>query len=311
MTSEQTVTAFAPAGVGNVAVGFDILGHPLEGMGDRVSVGLSDDPGIRIVSISGVVTDLPREPEANTATAGLRLMRDELELSGGFEVSIHKGVPMGSGLAGSAASAVAGVVAADRLLGNVLSDAQRYRYALAGETVASGSSQADNVAACLNGGLTLVDAVGCGVRRIPVPDSLRCVVAHPDLVLETRAAREVLDAPFPLETCVRYSANLASFLTGCFTGDLDLIAAALQDVLVEPRRAGLVPGFERVKQSALDSGALGCSLSGSGPAVFAWCAEPSVALACADAMVSAFGEAGYDARPLISPVNAPGAQVLD
>ena len=302
--------AFAPAGVGNVAVGFDILGHPVEGLGDRVSVRRIEEPVVRIDAITGVVTDLPVEPEANTATAGLIRLREELDLDLGFEVSICKGIPLGSGLAGSAASAVAAIVAAEALLEKPLTDQQRYRYALLGEAVASGSRQADNIAPCLNGGLTLVDAVGRGVRRIPVPDVIRCAVVFPGLTLETREARRVLEEPFPLDVCVRQSAHLASFLTGCFTGDLELIRASLEDVLVEPRRAALVPGFARVKQAALDHHALGCSLSGSGPAVFAWCPDETTARECACAMAEAFADAGLAANTLVSRVNAPGAHII-
>jgi len=307
----NAAVAFAPAGVGNVAVGFDILGHPIEGLGDKVSVTLIDEPVVRIDSITGVVETLPLEPEANTATAGLLKLRHDLELSAGFAVSLHKGIPLGSGLAGSAASAVAAIVAAEMLLEKPLSPQQRYRYALLGETVASGSDQADNIAPCLNGGLTLVDAVGCGVRRIPVPDAIRCAVVFPDLVLETRDARQVLEGPFPLDVCVRQSAQLASFLTGCFTGDLELIRASLNDVLVEPRRAGLVPGFAEVKQAALDHDALGCSLSGSGPAVFAWCPDEAAARECASAMAEAFAGVGLAATTLVSRVNAPGAHIIE
>jgi homoserine kinase len=296
--------------VGNVAVGFDILGHPLEGPGDRVTVRRIDESVVRIVSITGVVEDLPHKAETNTATAGLLALREELDLAVGFEVSICKGIPLGSGLAGSAASAVAAIVAAEALLEQPLTLQQRYRYALIGETVASGSEQADNVAACLNGGLTLVDAVGQGVRRIPVPDAIRCAVVCPELTVETREARRVLEKPFPLDTCVRNSAHLASFLIGCFTGDLDLIRASLEDVLVEPRRAALVPGFTRVKQAALDHQALGCSLSGSGPAVFAWCPDESTARECASAMAEAFADAGLAANTLVSRVNVPGAHIV-
>lgn len=294
-----------------MAVGFDILGHPIEGPGDRVTVKRIDEPLVRIDSITGVVENLPPQPEANTATAGLLRLREESGLTHGFAVSLHKGIPLGSGLAGSAASAVAAIVAAEGLLREPLTAQQRYRYALLGETVASGSDQADNIAPCLNGGLTLVDAVGRGVRSIPVPDAIRCAVAFPDLAVETREARRVLDEPFPLDICVRQSAHLASFLTGCFTGDLELIRASLEDVLVEPRRAALVPGFTRVKQAALDHHALGCSLSGSGPAIFAWCPDETTARECASAMADAFADAGLTANTLVSRVNAPGACLVD
>jgi homoserine kinase len=303
-------TAFAPAGVGNVAVGFDILGHTVQGVGDRVTVRRSDEPAVRIAEITGTTDELPLTAAHNTATAGLVALRRDLELSWGFAVTIEKGIPLGSGMGGSAASAVAAVVAASALLPEPLEPAALFRYALIGETVASGTAHGDNLAPGLLGGLTLVRGTDPpDLVRIPVPPQLRCVLVHPHLRLDTRVARGVLRPEVPLKTHIEQSANLAGLLAGCFTSDLDLIARSLNDVLVEPLREPLVPGFRGVKWAALEAGALGCSISGAGPSIFAWCADDAIAERVRSVMIAAFAEAGRAAEGWISPVDGPGARI--
>jgi homoserine kinase len=308
----RVVTAFAPAGVGNVAVGFDILGHTLQGPGDRVTVRRTDEPGVRITRITGLQEAIPMEPARNTATAGLLALRRDLDLPFGFEVGIEKGIPLGSGMGGSAASAVAAIVAASALLPAPLDVAGMFRYALIGEAVAAGSAHGDNIAAGLLGGLTLLRASDPpDLVPIPVPAGIRCVLVRPGLRLDTRVARKVLRAEVPLEAHSRQAANLAGLIAGCHTGDLELIGRSLVDVLVEPRRERLVPGFRRVKAAALDAGALGGSISGAGPSVFAWCPDEAVAAVAREAMVSAFAETGLDAEGWISPVDGPGARLVE
>jgi homoserine kinase len=308
-TPAETVRAFAPATVGNVGVGFDLLGHALVAAGDVVTVRRVDEPGVHIAAVDGL--DLPREPERNTAAAGLvRLVRDR-ELGFGLEVSVEKGIPLGSGMGGSAASAAAAVVAASALLPRPLTSAELLAYGMHGEAAATGSYHADNLAPALLGGLVLV--LG-GERpetvRIPVPAGLRCVLVHPALRVETREARRVLPKEIALRDHVEQSGRLAAVLAGCYSGDLELIGRALADVVVEPHRAGLVRGFPAVKAAALEAGALGCSLSGSGPSLFAWCATSGTAEGVRAAMLRAFRDAGVGARAWISPVDAPGARLL-
>jgi homoserine kinase len=304
-----SATAFAPASVGNVAVGFDLLGHALVALGDRVTVRVIDEPVVRIAAVAGL--DLPLEPERNTAGAGLiRLVRD-LELSFGFEVELEKGIPLGSGMGGSAASAAAAVVAASALLSEPLSEAQLLRYGMHGEEVASGSFHADNLAPCLLGGLVLArPSDPPEVVRLPVPAGLRCVLVHPSLRLDTREARAVLPSSVSLADHVAQSANLAGLVAGCFAGDLELVGRSLADLVVEPHRAPLVRGFDAVKRAALDAGALGCSLSGAGPSMFAWCNGDAAAGEILGRMVAAFEGAGVAARGWVSPVDAPGAALV-
>jgi homoserine kinase len=310
-SARQEATAFAPAGVGNVGVGFDILGHTLQGVGDRVTVRRIPRPAVEIAAIAGIDEALPATAEHNTATAGLVALRRELELPWGFEVTIAKGIPLGSGMGGSAASAVAAVVAANALLPRPLSTEALFRYALIGETVASGSAHGDNLAPGLLGGLTLVRGTDPpDLVRIPVPPRLRCVLVRPHLRLDTRVARGVLAPEVPLRLHIQQSANLAGLLAGCMQDDLALIGRSLTDVLVEPRRAALVPGFPQVKHAALAAGALGCSISGAGPSVFAWCADDRAAAAVRAAMQQAFADAAdLPSDAWISPVDGPGARV--
>ena len=300
-------TASAPASVGNVGVGFDILGHSLEGPADRVTVARTDEAAVRITRIGGVVQGLPLAASENTAGRALIALCERLGLAHGFEVSIEKGIPLGSGMGGSAASCVAALVAANAVLDTPVGLETLYPCALLGESVASGSLHGDNVGPMLLGGLVL--ATSDRLVPVPVPTGLSCVLVHPHQVLETRTARAVLARPFLLPQFVAQSANLALVLAGCYRDDLELIRAGLRDVLVEPLRAPLVPGFAEVQAAALSSGALGASISGGGPSVFAWCtlaAAPHIA----EAMAAAFAARGIGCDVVVSPVAGPAARVL-
>lgn len=306
-----TARAFAPGSVGNIGVGFDLLGHTIEGVRDVVLVRRIDEPTVRIRAIRGDGTGadtLPLDAARNTAGQALVALRAHLGLAHGFELELEKGIPLGSGLGGSAASCVAALVAANALLDAPLSREALYPFALDGESVSTGSRQGDNVAPMLLGGVVLATTT----RMIPLaaPDWLHAVVVHPDQVLETRRARAVLADPYPLSVVVEHGAHLALLLTGLQRGDAGLIREGLQDVLVEPRRAPLIPGFAQVQSAALDHAALGASISGGGPSMFAWFASKAEADAAAPAMRSAFVDAGFDARTYVSPVNGPRAELL-
>lgn len=305
----RTATAFAPASVGNVAVGFDVLGHALEAIGDRVTATHCERRGVIIESIAGDDGVLPHEAEANTAGRAVVSLLEACEHTGGVSLEIEKGIPLSSGLGGSAASAVAAVVAAARILGLDETPESLYRHALAGEAVASGVAHGDNVAPQLAGGLVL--ATGTRLVRLPVPEALFAVVVHPDYRVDTRSARECLREPFELSTVVAQTGRLGLVLTGCQQGDFELIRAGLRDVMVEPRRAALIPGFDRVRRAALDHGALGASISGAGPAIFAWFEGSAGADRAGQAMIDAFADVDLPARAWVSPVAAPGARITD
>lgn len=307
-TPAHCATAFAPASVGNVAAGFDLLGHSIAGPGDRATVRRIDTPTVRIESISGVITDLPQRAEDNTAGRALLALRDALQLDFGFALALDKGIPLGSGLGGSAASAVAALVAANALLATPLSREALYPFALDGETVASGSRHGDNVAPQLLGGLTL--ATPTRLLRLEVPADWCALVVHPDCVLQTRDARAALAGHYALPEFVAQNAQLALLLTGCARGDAALVREGLRDTLIEPRRAPLIPGFHAVQRAALEAGALGASISGAGPSVFAWFETRSAAEAGKPSMQAAFAAVGLPSQAWISPVAGPAAEVI-
>jgi len=302
--SREQASAFAPASVGNVGVGFDILGHSLDGAGDRATVRRIAEPTVRIAAIRGTTIDLPYEAERNTAGASLIALREQL----GLELELDKGIALGSGMGGSAASCVAALVAANALLDQPLSREQLYPFALAGEAVASGGLHGDNVGPMLLGGLVL--ATRDRLVSIPVPAAWHCALVHPEAVLETRRAREALKGHYELSAFVNQSANLALVLSGCFQGDASLVRDGLKDILVEPRRAPLIKGFEQVKQAALANAAMGASISGAGPSVFAWFEDRAAAQVAAEVMRRAFADAGFASTAFVSPIAGPAASLL-
>ncbi len=308
--SRSTATAFAPASMGNVGVGFDILGLSVSALGDRVTLHRRSDRHVLIQRVLGVVTELPREASKNTAGKALESMIASLGLDYGFDVELDKGIPLGSGLGGSAASAVAAVVAANALVETPVSLLELLGFAAQGEAVASGSVHLDNIAPSLFGGLILT--VGLDhprIKRIPVPAGLRAVIVHPHLVLSTKEARRILKTTVELSDVVWQTANLAGFLAACYTSDLELLQEAFLDVMIEPQRQVLIPGFSAVKAAALGAGALGATIAGAGPTVFAFALEDT-ASAVQAAMVSAFAAHGLASDAWISPLDQEGARLL-
>jgi homoserine kinase len=307
----ETAIAFAPASVGNVAVGFDILGQAVAALGDRVRATRRAERGVVIRAITGVVQGLPLEAEKNTAGMAALALQRELELPYGFELEIVKGIPLGSGLGGSAASAVAAVVATAALVDHALDRTRLLKFAMQGEAVASGSVHVDNIAASLFGGLVLTVGIdNPHVKQIPVPEQVRCVIVHPHMVLATREARAILRRSVELSDVIWQQANLAGFLAACYTSDLPLMRESLMDVVIEPQRQVLIPGFAEVKQAALAAGAIGCSISGAGPTVFAW-AEEADAGNVRSEMVAAFHAHGLQTDSWVSDIGRDGARVVD
>jgi homoserine kinase len=303
-------TAFAPASVGNVAIGFDILGFAVDALGDRVTVSRRDEPGVVITRIHGIAGDLPTEPERNTAGQALLAMQEALRLPFGFSMEIDKGIPLGSGLGGSAASAVGAVVAANALLPEPCTKLELLKFAMQGEAVASGSLHVDNIAPSLFGGLVLTVGIDHPrVKQIPVPPDVKAVILHPHMFLSTKQARAILRRTVDLSDFVWQTANLAGFISGCYTNDLDMIRASLEDVVIEPQRQALIPGFQDVRRAAMEAGALGCSISGAGPTTFAW-ARASSAIAVRDAMRQEFARQSIELDEWIVEIESAGARVL-
>lgn len=277
-------------------------------VGDRVTVGRIEERTVRIAG--GNDPTIPLDAGSNTAGAGLLRLITDRELDFGFEVTLEKGIPLGSGMGGSAASAAGAIVAASRLVPGGLTEKELLHYGMIGEEVATNSFHPDNLAPCILGGLVIAfGGESMDVLRVPVPPSLHCVVVHPKLRLDTRDARRVLPDKICLHQHVEQSGRLAGVIAGCFTGDLELIGRSLQDLIVEPKRSPLVTGFPAVQRAALDAGALGCSLSGSGPSLFAWCEGRDRGENIRERMVAAFAEAGVESRGWVSVVDAPGTRI--
>lgn len=315
MTDDQSanvdeVTTFAPGSIGNVAVGYDVLGSAVSGIGDRVTVRRLDEPVVRMGAITGCVTNLPTVPADNTAGAAVQSLLAETVEDVGFEISIEKGIPLRSGLGGSAASAVGAVVGAASLLSGSWSKETLLTHALTGEEVASGERHPDNVVPILLGGLVLTREVDPpDLVSLPVPARIRCVLVRPDQRVSTRDARRHVPDTVSVSTCMRQAAHLGAFVAGCHRNDLGLVGRSLRDLLVEPHRAELVPGFHDVQSAALEAGALGCSLSGSGPTMFAWCVGAAAAQRARDAMVDAFEQHDVTTETWIASIPREGARV--
>ncbi|HVS16548.1 MAG TPA: homoserine kinase [Thermoanaerobaculia bacterium] len=324
----RRTSAFAPASVSNVACGFDVLGFSVAGsfadgddappLGDRVHATARDQPGVELAAISGDGGRLPRAAGRNTAavaaTAVLERAGDALR---GVRLELDKGMPLASGLGSSAASAVAATVATHELAvargAPRLSSAELLRGALAGERVASGGEHADNVAPSLLGGFVLVRSLDPApdVVELPVPAGLSCAVVCPHLEVDTRAARAALGEQVSLRAAIAQWGNIGALVAALFRGDLELLARSLRDAIAEPLRSGAVPGFADAMAAARAAGALGGSLSGSGPSLFALTADRWIAGAAAAAMAEALGARGVACDWLVTPVGAPGAHAIE
>jgi homoserine kinase len=311
----DVVTAFAPASIGNMAVGFDMLGLALTDVGDRVLACRTAGTDVTVEEVRGLDGEkhpyLSTNANENTASIAAQALLTDHGGSFGVGLKVHKGVPLQSGMGSSAASAVAAVVAVNALLENPLPVEALLPYALEGEKYASGGLHADNVAPSLLGGLILCPQVLLPeVVRLPVPGGISAVLLHPDLQVNTAHARRRLAKSYSMQLWLEQQGLLAGFIAACASSDIALIKKTLRDVVIEPQRAGAVPCFADVTEAARRSGALGCSLSGSGPSMFALCAEND-ARNIASAMEHACRAHGIGCQSWVSPMTAPGARIED
>lgn len=305
----RSARATAPASIGNIGVGFDVLGHAFHAAHDTVTARRENGGRLRLGSVTGTVKRLPSDVEDNACLAAAHAVMKAAGESFGLVLEIEKGIPLSAGMGGSGASAVAGAAAANALLDRPFDLADLLPFALAGEKAASGSPAWDNVLPALLGGMVLAARLDPPlVRTLPAPKGLMAVLVLPGARIETRAAREVLGATVTLETAVEHSRRIAAFVAGCAANDLKLIEAGLEDLLIEPQRAKLLPCLPMVKHAAKAAGALGCSLSGSGPAIFAWAREDD-AQTVREAMEAAVDAAGLTVKGFTAPIGGAGVQV--
>lgn len=304
---------FAPATVANVACGYDVLGFAIEAPGDEVVVRHAAKPGVQIVAIHGDGGKLPRAADRNTAGVAAQDLLRHLGMSDrGIEMEVHKKMPFGSGLGSSAASAVAGAYAVNRLIGEPLTKRQLLPFAMAGEASADGAWHADNVAPCLLGGLVFIRSnEELDLAQIPAPENLWVAVVHPDIEILTKVAREILPTEVPLTNVTQQLGNLGGLLCGLIQSDYGLISRSIHDVIAEPRRQKLIPDFYRAKRAAMAAGALGFSISGAGPSVFALCEGEAVARRVAAAVSSVFAAVPLTNQAHVSRIQSRGVEVVE
>lgn len=308
----KSVKAFAPATVANVSCGFDILGFAIDAMGDTVELIRKDEPGLTVVSIEGDEGRLPYDVEKNTCAVAIQAMLDELGQQVGMDIYLHKGLPLGSGMGSSAASAVAALVAANRLLGDPFDKKALLPFAIAAEKAACGAGHADNVAPSLLGGFVLIrDYHPLDVIKLHVPDGLYCSLLHPHFELKTSDSRSVLRDQISLKHSTIQSGNVAGFIAGLYREDFDLISRSLKDVIAEPYRAVLIPGFYEMREALKSIGALGMGISGSGPTLFALSKGSEKAEEIRKAAEEIYLKVGLGVDVYFSAINTRGAYLID
>ena len=310
---KKAISIHAPATVANVGCAFDTIGFAVCGIGDTVTATLADTNGVSIRSLSGNATELSSDPLHNTASvAVLSMLNDLSETPPGIALDIHKGLPIGSGLGSSSASAVAGVVAVNELLGSPLTRRELIPYAMEGERIACGVAHADNVAPALLGGFVLIrSTTPLEILQLPTPDSMYITLVSPHIELRTVDARKVLKGSTPLSSVTKQLGNVAGLVSGLFLNYIKLIGRSLEDVIIEPERSKLIPGFYSVRKAALDAGAVGCAISGSGPSLFAISTSKPIASSVGDAMVEMFATHGIRSGTTITSVNTMGASEVE
>ncbi|HPB00547.1 MAG TPA: homoserine kinase [Candidatus Marinimicrobia bacterium] len=307
----KSVTVFAPATVANVACGFDIFGFAVNEPGDVAKVTLRENPGVEITRITGDNGKLPKAAEKNTAGfAALRYL-ETIQSQQGVSIELHKKMPLSSGLGSSAASAVAVLFAINTLFDNRLTKSELLSIALQSEKLACGAAHADNVAPALFGGFLLIrENNPPDIVELPVPENLYCTIIHPEIEINTADARNILAPNVPLKDAVKQWANTAGLVAGLYRKDLTLISRSMNDYIIEPQRARLIPHFYEMKKAALDRGALGCSISGSGPSLFALSNSQEIAQKIAGSMSAVLANYKICNQIYISTINTEGPKII-
>ncbi len=304
------IKLFCPATIANLSCGFDVLGLCLATAGDEMIVRKSDMKGIRITKIEGA--DLPMETENNVAGVAALAMLEEVETEFGFEIEIYKNIKAGSGIGSSAASSAGAVFGINELLGRPFTRKELVKFAMQGEKLASGNAHADNVAPALLGGFTLVRCSNpLDIIKIESPSELYATVVHPQIELKTSDARSVLKQTVSLKSAITQWGNVGGLVAGLYTKDYELIGRSLHDEIIEPIRSMLIPGFDLIKQTAYENGALGSGISGSGPSIFALSKGKENADKIAKAMSAVYEEMGLPYEIHVSKVNDEGMKIIN
>lgn len=308
----KTVRASAPATVANVSCGFDIFGFAVEAPADEVVIRLNESGKVVIAKIEGDDGRLPLESSRNTASVGVEAFLRKVESRFGAEITLYKNLPLGSGMGSSAASSAAALIAINHLHGNPLNREELLPFAMESERIACGSAHADNVAPSLLGGFVLIRGYQpLDVASIPTPDGLFCTLVHPHIELKTEDSRRVLKPTIPIRDAITQWGNIAGLVVGLMKPDFGLISRSLHDVVAEPIRSVLIPGFDAIKEAAVNAGALGCGISGSGPTIFSLSQERSVAHQVGQVIREQFDTFGLKSDVFVSRVNKEGAKVLE
>ncbi len=310
--SKESIKVFAPASVSNVGPGFDILGFALYEPGDEIILKKTSNGKLEISNITGDSGKLPYDIEKNTASVAIKSLLDKYEISLGVSIEVNKKMGLGSGLGSSAASAVGAVFAANELLELNLSVEELLPHALAGEFVASKAIHADNVAPSLYGGFVLIRGYDpIDIIKIEAPKDLFCTIIYPDIEIKTSEARAILPSEVSLKNVISQTGNVSALIYGLATEDYSLISRSLNDVIIEPVRSKLITGYYEIKKAAMEAGALGCNISGSGPSMFALSNSEVVANNIATETKNVVTKLGLDSVTYVSKVNEVGPKILD
>jgi homoserine kinase len=303
----KEVKVFAPATIANLVCGFDILGMAINSPFDEMTLSLSDEPGICIKHTDEY--NLPEATEKNVAGVSLQALIDDYKKPVGFNLTIHKNIKPGSGLGSSAASAAGAVVAANHLLGNIFSKEDLVRFAMNGEKLAGGVKHADNVSPCIYGGVTLVRSIfPLDIIPLNSPD-LFVTIVHPQIEVRTSDSRQILRKEVLLKDAIKQWGNIGGLITGFMKNDCELIGRSLEDVIVEPVRSILIPGFDEVKSKCKNAGALGGGISGSGPSIFMLSKEEETADKVEAIMKKIYEKIGVDYKTYVTQINPHGVKI--
>ncbi len=310
---KNSIKIFAPATVANVVCGFDVLGFAVNAPGDEVVMRRVEKPGITIKKITGDDGRLPLDAAKNTVSASVKHYLDHIGRPDlGIEIELHKKMPIGSGLGSSSASTVAGLFAINELLDKPLSPMELVPFAMKGEELACGYGHADNVAPAILGGFVLIRSYEpLEIIRLPHPESLYCAIIFPEVDVPTRDARQMIRQKVFLKDAVTQWGNIAGLVSGLFLKDIDLIGRSMKDILVEPVRSILIPDFYKMREMAMESGAVSFGISGSGPSVFAFCKNEADAVFITQKIAKHLDSLGIFSKTYVSPINKKGPIILD